>query len=308
MSLPARPMAEAAPVTFGAAVAVAQARLEAAGVDSPRRDARLLVALAAGLDAATVLGYPERPLAPAASLRLARLVERRAAREPVARLAGRREFWSRDFALSPATLDPRPDSETLVAAALERLPDRQAAVRILDLGTGTGCLLLALLGELPKATGFGIDVVPEAVAVARANAVSIGLELRAFFAVSAWGAALAGAFDVVVANPPYIPTGDLGGLPAEVARYDPALALDGGPDGLLAYRELAPQLRRLLRPSGFACIEVGAGQAKEAAAIFAAAGLDEVGRHCDLAGTERCVVVKPRPRNRRGSTAKKLLE
>lgn len=280
--------------TIGAAIAAAQARLTAAGIESPRRDARLLVALAAGLDAATVLGYPERPLAVAAGPRLAEFVERRAAREPIARLAGRREFWSRDFALSPATLDPRPDSETLVAAALARLPDRQAALDVLDLGTGTGCLLLALLGELPRAIGFGLDLVPEAAIVARANACAMGLESRAFFAVGAWGAALGRAVDVVVANPPYIPTAALEGLAPEVARYDPVRALDGGPDGCRAFRELAPELGRLLKPAGFACIEVGAGQAGQAAAIFTAADLDEAGRHRDLTGVERCIVVTPR--------------
>ncbi len=281
-------------LTVEAAIAAAAARLEAAGIESPRREARLLVGLAAGLDAATVLGYPRRELAPAAARQFERLVARRAAREPFSRLAGRREFWSLEFALSPETLDPRPDSESVVAAALARLPDREAALRIVDFGTGSGCLLLALLHELPLALGFGIDIAPGAVATASQNAASMGLKDRVFFAVSAWGSALAGAIDVGVANPPYIATDEIAALAPEVARYDPRRALDGGPDGLAAYRALAPDIRRLLRPTGFACIEVGDGQADAAAAIFAAGGLDEVGRQHDLAGRERCLVVTPR--------------
>ena len=175
--------------TIGEAIAQATQRLAACGIDSPRRDARLLAALAAGLDAAAVLGYPERPLDPPARERFDRLIQRRMAREPVSRLAGRREFWSLEFALSPETLDPRPDSETVVAAALERIADRAAPLRLLDLGTGTGCLLLALLSELPGASGIGIDILPGAATLARRNAASIGLESRAFFAVgrcAAW--------------------------------------------------------------------------------------------------------------------------
>lgn len=281
-------------ITAGAAVASAQARLAAAGTELPRREARLLVALATGWESATVVGYPERQLEPAAEHRLEGFVARRAAREPVSRMVGKREFWSLEFALSPETLDPRPDSETLVAAVLERLVDREAPLRILDFGTGTGCLLLALLSELPRAVGFGIDIAYGAAAMARQNAASMSLERRAFFAVCEWGAALRGTADVVVANPPYIPTGAIPGLEPEVVRHDPIRALDGGTDGLQAHRELAPHLQRLLRPSGFACIELGIGQAAEAAKIYAAAGLDEAGRHSDLTGIERCLVVRRR--------------
>lgn len=168
-------------LTIGEAVAHGTERLAACGINSPRRDARLLAALAAGLDTAVVLGYPERPLDPVARERFDRLILRRMAHEPVSRLAGRREFWSLDFALSPDTLDPRPDSETLVAAALERIADRAAPLRLLDLGTGTGCLLLALLSELPGASGVGIDILPGAAALARRNAAAMGLESRSLF-------------------------------------------------------------------------------------------------------------------------------
>ncbi|HUZ75685.1 MAG TPA: peptide chain release factor N(5)-glutamine methyltransferase [Stellaceae bacterium] len=294
--------------TIGAAVAAAQARLKDAGVESPRRDARRLVALAAGLDDAAVLGYPERPLAAAAARRLALFVARRARGEPLSRIAGKREFWSLAFALSPATLDPRPDSETVVAAALARLSDRQAVLRILDLGTGTGCLLLALLSELPRAVGFGVDILPDAAAVARRNAKAMGLEARAFFAVGRWASGFSGTVDVVVANPPYIATAIIDTLAPEVVHYDPVQALDGGCDGLQAYRTLAPQIAGLLTPRGFACLELGAGQAGAVAEIFAAAALDAVGLHRDLHGVERCIIVASRQLGQEPPTAKKLLE
>jgi release factor glutamine methyltransferase len=284
-------------ITIGEAIAEAARRLAACGIDSPRRDARLLAALAARLEAAAVLGYPERTLDPAARERFDRLVGRRMAHEPVSRIAGMREFWSLEFALSPETLDPRPDSETLVAAALERIADRAAPLRLLDLGTGTGCLLLALLSELPQASGVGLDILPGAAALARHNAASMGLESRAFFAVGRWAGAVIGERDVVLANPPYVPTAAIAALAPEVARFEPRAALDGGDDGLHGFRGLAPDLARLLAPGGFACVEVGAGQAGAAAKIFAGQGLDELGRKRDFAGIERCIVLA-RPKKR----------
>ncbi len=277
--------------TLGEAVARTAADLAASGIGESRREARLLVALAAQIETSVVLGYPERPLASLAQGRLAEMVRRRMAREPVSRLIGRREFWSLDFEVGPATLDPRPDSETLIAAALGRIGDRAALLRILDLGTGTGCLLLALLSELPNATGLGLDLAPGAAAVARRNAAANGLESRAFFAVGQWGAALRGGFEVVLANPPYVPSGEIAGLAPEVALFEPRLALDGGTDGLSAYRDLAPGLGRLFARTGFAVIELGAGQAARAAAIFRGAGLEVASRHRDLSGVERCLVL-----------------
>jgi release factor glutamine methyltransferase len=277
--------------TIGAAVADAAARLAARGNDSPRRDARRLVALAAGMDDAVILGYPERTLDDDAARRLACFVARRLKGEPVSRLAGRREFWSHDFALSPETLDPRPDSETLVEAALERVADRRARLSILDLGTGTGCLLLSLLAELPCAWGIGVDIAPGAAATARRNAAEMGLESRAFFVVGEWATSLVGGFDLVAANPPYVASGEIAGLAPEVALFEPRTALDGGADGLDAYRALAPQLAERLVPGGFACVEVGAGQANFATAIFDRVGLDVIGRRCDIEGRERCLVL-----------------
>ncbi|HUK58977.1 MAG TPA: peptide chain release factor N(5)-glutamine methyltransferase [Stellaceae bacterium] len=277
--------------TLGEAMARAASDLAAAGVPESRREARLLVALAAGVETASVLIHPEFALEEAAAVRLAEMVRRRRTREPVSRLIGRREFWSLEFEVGAATLDPRPDSETLVESALARIPDRTRGLRVLDLGTGTGCLLLALLSELPNATGLGLDLASGAVAVARRNAAANRLEARAFFAVGSWGAAAGGGFDVVLANPPYVPTAEIAHLAPEVAQWEPRLALDGGADGLGAYRTLAPDLVRLVAPTGFAVIELGAGQADEASAIFRAAGLDVVARGHDLAGLERCLVL-----------------
>jgi release factor glutamine methyltransferase len=284
-------VAEAA--TLGAALRAAAERLAEAGIAESRREARLLVALALGIAPAEASIDPERVLDRAAAARLAALLARRAAREPFSRLAGKREFWSLDFALSPATLDPRPDSETVIETALALLPDRNAPRRILDLGTGTGCLLLALLSELPRAVGVGVDLHPGAATTARRNAAALGLAERAVFAVGWWGSALSGEADVILANPPYIPSQAIDGLAPEVARWDPRIALDGGTDGLQAYRELAAETRRLLAPGGIACFEVGEGQTPRVAGLMVEAGLSVEEIRRDLAGIERCVAVSP---------------
>ncbi len=283
--------------TLGEAVAAAAVDLASCGIADSRREARLLVALAAGIEAAAVLSYPERALELPAEVRLQDMVRRRRKREPVSRLIGRREFWSLEFEVGPATLDPRPDSETLVEAALGRIGDRGARLKILDLGTGTGCLLLALLSELPNAFGLGFDLAPEAVAVARRNAAANALESRAVFAVGDWGAAARGGFDVVLANPPYVPSAEIARLAPEVALWEPRLALDGGVDGFSACRALAPDLGRLIATTGFAVIELGDGQAVTAAALFRSAGLDVVARHRDLSARERCLVLVHQEKN-----------
>src|SRR5258708_21289014 len=218
--------------TTGDLVGAVARRLAAAGIAEARREARLLVALALGVEPSIVLGYPERPVDSAARVRLAALTARRAAREPYSRLTGRRQFWSLDLEISPDTLDPRPDSETLVEAALALLPDRAARLRILDFGTGSGCLLLALLSELPNAIGIGIDILPGATATARRNAAALGLAGRALFAAGSWGETISCQADVIVANPPYIQSAEVGTLAPEVAGYQPRCAIDAGAVGL----------------------------------------------------------------------------
>ena len=280
------------PASAGEAVARAAATLAAAGIAEPRREARLVVALALGVEPGVVLGYPERLLDPGAVARLEALVARRQAREPYSRLRGRRHFWTLDLELSPETLDPRPDSETLVEAVLAAVPDRRAPLRLFDLGTGTGCLLLALLSELPNATGVGVDLLGGAAAVARRNAAAHGLGRRAFFLVGDWAQAIGGAVaDVVVANPPYIGSEEIDRLAPEVARHEPRIALDGGSDGLGAYRVLASELPRLMRSGGFAAVELGAGQRDPVARLMHAGGLAIQTVRCDLSGVQRALLM-----------------
>ena len=279
----------------GAAVATllaeAAARLSAAGVDDARRDARLLLAAAMKLDQAALVARDDQPVAEDVAQRFLAHVARRAAREPVSRILGRRGFWTLELALTPDTLDPRPDSETLVEAAVAHLAGRRdEALRLLDLGTGSGCLLLALLAELPRALGVGVDRAEGAAAAARANATAAGLAGRAHFVVGDWTRPLAGSFDLVVANPPYIRRDALEGLMPEVARYDPVLALDGGPDGLDCYRAILPNLPRLLAPGAAVAFEIGAGQGDAVATLLAQTHLRVQQRRSDLAGVERCIL------------------
>jgi release factor glutamine methyltransferase len=227
---------------------------------------------------------------PAGAARLAEFAARRLAREPVARILGEREFWGLRFKLSPATLVPRPDTETVVRAALASAEARQG-LRILDLGTGTGCLLVALLHERPGATGIGVDHSFEAVCTARRNAERNGVAARATFAVSDWGAAIEGRFDLIVSNPPYIPSGDIAGLAPEVRAHDPALALDGGEDGLAAYRAIFPEAGRLLAPGGALVVEFGKGQEGGLRAAARVAGLEIVSVEADLEGRPRAALL-----------------
>jgi len=274
----------------------AAVQLRAAGIESARLDARILAGAAWGLGRDQLLCRADDPVGAEALERFDALLARRLAREPVSRILGRREFWSLDFGLSAETLDPRPDSETVIEAALDALGGRPE-IDILDLGTGTGCLLLALLSELPAARGLGLDLSAGAVTVATANAARLDLAGRARFECRDWRDGLGGRltpahFGLVVANPPYIPRGEIAGLAPEVARFEPAAALDGGADGLDAYRCLALQLPGLLIPGGNAVFEVGAGQAAAVSALLDAAGLTVSDLRRDLAGIERCVIAR----------------
>lgn len=256
-------------------------------------DARLITAAALGIDPSDLLRLDETVVDPAAAGRIAALAARRAAGEPVARLLGVREFWSLPFALSAETLVPRPETETLVAAALAaagRMGGRDATLRLLDLGTGTGAILLALLSELPGATGLGTDISADALETAGRNAAALGLAGRATFRRTRWAEGVEGRFDLVLSNPPYIESGAMAALPAEV-RADPPAALDGGPDGLDAYRAILSALPGLLAPGGRAFLEIGAGQGDAVAAIAGAASLGVLARHADLAGLERVLEI-----------------
>lgn len=282
--------------TVGEIFAAAVQRLSEAGVAEPRRDARLLIGHVLGGGPEIALGFPERAVGPAEARRIAALISLRAGRRPMAQILGRREFWSLPFLVTGDTLDPRPDSECLIEAALARIGDRKALLRILDLGTGTGCLLLSLLHELPNATGVGVDISPAACSVAARNAAALGLAGRADIVTGDWGRGISGRFDVIVANPPYIPENELAGLEPEVSAFEPDAALSGGADGLSAFRALAPDLARLLARVGLVVIEIGSGQADSVATVMGGRGLACEAVIRDLAARERGLVLR-RPRS-----------
>jgi release factor glutamine methyltransferase len=278
--------------TLGSLLGEAASKLSRAGFAEPRRAARRLVTSSLDLTHAELLGHSEQALDEQRTGRVRLALQRMAEHEPLSRILGRREFWGLEFALSADTLDPRPETETVVEAVLRRVLNRDAPLRFLDLGTGTGCILLALLSEFPAAIGFGVDIALGAVMTALGNAAALGLGERAHFLVGDWGMAISGRFDVIASNPPYIGGAALADLPPEVALYDPCLALDGGADGLGAYRSLVFDLLPLLNPGGVFVCEVGLGQAPAVAAMLRASGLAIEGCERDLAGIARCVVAR----------------
>jgi release factor glutamine methyltransferase len=266
--------------------------LAEAGLETAALDARLLVLAALRIPAAELIARPDLPLAPPEAETLAAFARRRLAHEPVARIAGEREFWGLPFALSPETLVPRPDTETLVETALGLVPDRRAPLRIADLGTGSGCLLVALLHERPEATGLGVDLSFGALVTARRNAQANGVGARAHFALSRWADGVAGPFDLVVSNPPYIASPVIPGLDPEVREHDPLLALDGGPDGLEPYRIILGEAGRLLAPGGLLVVEIGYDQAQAVKGLAEAHALEILTIAHDLSGNPRCVAMK----------------
>jgi release factor glutamine methyltransferase len=271
-----------------AALREAVAALAAAGVDNPGFEARLLLLHALGLPRTAL---PDRN-AEIDHAAFAPLLARRVAREPLALITGRQGFWTLDLEVSPATLIPRADSETLIEAALAAFPDRSAVRRVLDFGTGTGCLLLAALSEFPSAWGVGVDLIPKAAALAARNARACGLEGRATVICGNWGSALRGEFDLVLSNPPYIESAVIAGLMPEVVQHEPASALDGGPDGLAAYRRLIPVLPGLLAAGGVAILELGQGQAESAMALAEETGFRDPALRRDLGGIARALVLR----------------
>jgi release factor glutamine methyltransferase len=273
-------------------VAQVAERLAAAGVENARSEAWLLLVAATGRERAALIAGAPGTLGAEQQARLDELVRRRLAREPIAYILGEKEFWSLRFEVSPAVLVPRPESETVVEAVLAQLPDRGRRLRLLDLGTGSGCLLLALLSELPQATGLGVDDSSAGLAIARRNAERLGLAVRADFRHGHWSQGLRERFDVIVSNPPYVAERDWDGLQPEIRQFEPRAALVAGPDGLAAYRALAPDCARLLAQGGVCALEIGFAQGDALAALLAAEGLTMAERRRDLAGIERCLVAR----------------
>lgn len=271
----------------------AAATLKVSGVETPRLDARCLLGHVLNKDPATLPGCRDDVLSPGSFRRFSELLSRRLDREPVSRILGAREFWSLSFALEDSVLDPRPDSETLVEAVLSTIGDRTAPLRMLDLGTGSGCLLAALLSELPQAIGVGVDIDPAALRVARGNLARNGLVHRAQFVCGNWGRALEGGFDIIVVNPPYIPSGEIGSLAPEVINHDPHGALFAGLDGLDAYRNFLPELHALLAAPGMVALEIGYGQSAAVTSLLSYSGFTSIECRKDLAGVSRCLLARP---------------
>jgi release factor glutamine methyltransferase len=264
-----------------------------AGIENPGREARLSLCAASGVSQVALITAPWEPLGSGA-WRLREFATRRAAGEPLSRIVGKREFWGLSFAVTPHVLDPRPETETIVEAALSILSDRRdEQLRILDLGVGSGSLLCAVLVEFANARGLGVDISTDAADVALGNLDACGLSERAEIRVGDWTSGLEARFDLIVSNPPYIPTADLAGLPREVRDFDPWLALDGGIDGLAAYRRIMAEAKFLLASGGWLIAEFGAGQGAEVIAIANQSGFTDATTYKDLAGLDRVVAARP---------------
>jgi release factor glutamine methyltransferase len=275
------------------ALASLQKTFQISGIENPAREARISLCAASGLSPVALIVDPREPLGSAA-WKVQDVGARRAAGEPLSRIVGKREFWGLSLAINPHVLDPRPETETIVEAALSILSDRhEDPLRILDLGVGSGALLCALLTEFGHARGIGVDISTDAADVARGNLRACGLSLRAEIRLGDWTQGIEGPFDLIVSNPPYIPTVDLPRLPREVRNFDPWLALDGGVDGLAAYRRILPESRRLLAPGGWLLVELGAGQAANVTSVASQCGFTDVGTYRDLAGANRVAAIRP---------------
>lgn len=278
------------PPTVHVTLRAATEALGEAGVDNPVLDARLLFQAASGMTHADILSRPDEDVSLRVEMAFDAMLERRLFREPVSKILRQKSFWDMDLLVTKDVLDPRPDTETLIEAVLEALPDRDANHTILDLGTGSGCIILALLREYPNARGIAVDRSPAALVVAQYNASELGLSDRVSFVCGDWASALAGGLaDIVVSNPPYIRQGDMAGLMPEVRDHDPVLALEGGADGLEAYRCIVSDLRRITAEEALVMFELGVNQADDVADMLQQQIGANILRKNDLSGVERCV-------------------
>ena len=267
----------------------ASEKLAAGGIENATLDARLLFQAASGFRYEDIVAEPDLVVPPDVAARFSSLIQRRCKFEPVSRILGTREFYGRSFRVTPDVLDPRGDTETLIGAALG-LAKGKGPLRILDLGTGSGAIAVTLLAELPEASAVASDLSGAALAVAKGNAEALGVVGRASFVQASWFAGIDGKFDLIVSNPPYIPLADIAGLAPDVREFDPPRALDGGPDGLEAYRRIAGGAAGHLTPSGKVVLEIGAGQENAVNELFTGEGFARESRHFDLSGHVRCLV------------------
>ncbi|MEM0937412.1 MAG: peptide chain release factor N(5)-glutamine methyltransferase [Pseudomonadota bacterium] len=276
--------------TLGALLDRGAQTLARTGIPAPLKEAQRILADVLGIDPAALLGRPDEAAAPGTINSYLSKVEQRAGHAPLSQVLGYRDFWRHRFRVTPAVLDPRPETETLVAMALE-LP----MTRLLDLGTGSGCIAISVLAERAEATAVATDISVEALEIAEFNALDLGVADRLAFVHADWGAGLSGPFDLIVSNPPYIAVDEIAGLAPEVRDFEPHAALTDGGDGLGAYRRIAADAPRLLAPGGSVAVEIGLGQEHDVQAIFVAAGLEPTGLHPDLAGRIRVVSARLRP-------------
>jgi release factor glutamine methyltransferase len=279
--------------TIAAALTEAGGRLRAVGADSPELDARVLLRQVTGHEDAWLIANPDAEIDRTALQGYAELLERRERREPVSQIVGEREFWSRTFRVTADVLTPRPDTETLIETVLSRIEDRDAPLRILDLGTGSGCIALTLLAECPNATALGVDASPAALEVAAFNADALGVSERVEWRETDWCEGIEGPFDVIVSNPPYIAGYELQHLDPEVREFEPNMALDGGADGMAAYRRIIPSLKRLGTEDSVIAFELGLGQARGVAALGRVAGLRIAEIDQDIARRARVISFEP---------------
>lgn len=277
-------------ITRSDAMSLVLRHLRQGSIDTPDSDARLIMQLVTGATRLELITWPDVPLSDTQRIDLQAALEQRMGGTPIGRLTGCRDFWGLEFALSPDTLEPRPDSETIIEEALEWASQRAAPPRrILDLGTGSGCLLIALLNEWPEATGIGTDISQRALNMASRNAKANGIGARAHFIETTWADGLQDRFDLIVSNPPYIASAEIALLSREVRLHDPLCALDGGPDGLDAYRAIVADMRRLMAPGARAIFEIGAGQDTGLIGLAARHGFATVGQRRDIGGHIRAL-------------------
>jgi len=276
--------------TIQSTLTFAITELHAKAIENPRQDARLLLAHVLNKDQSFLLAYPETPLSKNQHAKFTNLLQQRLQGRPISKIIGYKEFWSLRFITSEHVLDPRPDSETLIESVLDHVPNKNTPYRILDLGTGSGCLLLTLLTEYKNATGIGVDLSPQALNVAQQNAQSLKIHDRVALINARWADALHEKFDIIISNPPYIPSADIAALQDEVKIHDPLLALDGGLDGLDCYREIYQHIPQLLSPKGICAFEIGFDQALSVKEILEKHGLLHLETRHDLSNHPRIIV------------------